>query len=175
MESYLNRCARVRVSVRSFTATKSRSATPCSFAALRTCRPIRPNPLMPTLVAMSPELLRLQPVAACAGPAKCHVADYASAARVKHPGALVESRGGGHDVVHQHDVLPADSAARPLDELKRTCNVAHSLLGCQLRLRTSRARPHDDVRPDGNFPTLGEGHREQGALIVSALSRPRAS
>ena len=55
-ESYLKRCASVFVSVRSLTATKSRSATPCSFAARRTCRPMRPNPLMPTLIAIAVKL-----------------------------------------------------------------------------------------------------------------------
>src|SRR5258707_532608 len=49
-ESYLSRCARVFVSVMSFTATKSMS--PPLSDARSTLRPMRPKPLMPTLIAM---------------------------------------------------------------------------------------------------------------------------
>ena len=52
-ESYLSRCASVAVSVMSFTATKSMSLTPCCFAARTTLRPMRPNPLIPTLSAIT--------------------------------------------------------------------------------------------------------------------------
>src|SRR5512146_2798415 len=52
MESYLSRWARVLGSVRSLTATNSilRSLS----AARSTLRPMRPNPLMPTLIAIKP-------------------------------------------------------------------------------------------------------------------------
>ena len=50
MESYFNRCARVLVSVMSLTATKSTFAFP--IAARTILRPIRPNPLIPTLIAI---------------------------------------------------------------------------------------------------------------------------
>src|SRR5580765_4487202 len=46
-ESYFNKCARVAALVRSFTATKSMFASPS--AARMMLRPMRPNPLMPTL------------------------------------------------------------------------------------------------------------------------------
>ena len=51
IESYLSRWARVAGSVRSLTATNSRSA-PAACAARKTLRPIRPKPLMPTFTAM---------------------------------------------------------------------------------------------------------------------------
>src|SRR5690606_21659239 len=47
-ESYLRRCARAALSVRSLTATISRSAF-CARAARRKFRPIRPKPLIPIL------------------------------------------------------------------------------------------------------------------------------
>src|SRR6516162_1368015 len=51
-ESYLRRCASVLGLVRSLTATNSR---PLSSSAVRsTFRPIRPNPLIATLIAISP-------------------------------------------------------------------------------------------------------------------------
>src|SRR5919106_998712 len=50
-ESYFSRWARVFASVMSFTPTKSRFA-PCSLAARKKFRPIRPNPLMPTFTVM---------------------------------------------------------------------------------------------------------------------------
>src|SRR5579863_3215515 len=54
IESYLRRCASVFGSVRSFTATNSRSG---SFNDVRsTLRPMRPKPLMPTLIAIVPPL-----------------------------------------------------------------------------------------------------------------------
>ena len=49
-ESYLRRCASVLASVRSLIATTSRSAF-CSRAARTMQRPMRPNPLMPILMA----------------------------------------------------------------------------------------------------------------------------
>src|SRR5580765_6013191 len=56
-ESYLSRWASVAVSVMAFTATKSISLTPIARAARTTLRPIRPNPLMPTRIAIvSPSL-----------------------------------------------------------------------------------------------------------------------
>ena len=53
-ESYLSRCASVLVSVMSLTATKSKSLLPS--AARMMLRPIRPKPLMPTLMAMGKNL-----------------------------------------------------------------------------------------------------------------------
>ena len=50
IESYLSRCASVAALVRSLTATKSRSFDPS--AARMMLRPMRPNPLMPTLMAI---------------------------------------------------------------------------------------------------------------------------
>ena len=50
-ESYFSRCARVLASVRSLTATKSMSSS--ASAARMMLRPIRPNPLIPTLTAMA--------------------------------------------------------------------------------------------------------------------------
>ncbi len=49
IESYLSRCARVLVSVRSFTPTISMSA-PWDRTARKKLRPMRPNPLMPTRI-----------------------------------------------------------------------------------------------------------------------------
>src|ERR1700689_3817816 len=50
MESYFSRCASVFGSVRSLTATNSRLG---SLSEVRsTLRPMRPKPLMPTLIAM---------------------------------------------------------------------------------------------------------------------------
>src|SRR5579864_6643917 len=49
MESYFRRWASVDGSVMSFTATIRRPELPC--AARNTLRPIRPNPLMPTVTA----------------------------------------------------------------------------------------------------------------------------
>src|SRR5215204_1009662 len=49
-ESYFKRCASVFVSLRSLTATKSMSLSPTPER--RTLRPIRPNPLMPTLIPL---------------------------------------------------------------------------------------------------------------------------
>src|SRR5260370_20661858 len=49
-ESYLSRCASVCALVRSFTATKSMFLSPS--AARMMLRPMRPNPLMPTLTAI---------------------------------------------------------------------------------------------------------------------------
>src|SRR5690606_36901641 len=51
-ESYFSRCAIVSSDPRSLTATKSMSA-PCSLAARKKFRPMRPNPLIPTRIAMS--------------------------------------------------------------------------------------------------------------------------
>src|SRR5215203_1040439 len=51
MESYFSRWARVWAFVRSFTATKSRLLSP--IAARMMLRPMRPNPLIPTLIAIS--------------------------------------------------------------------------------------------------------------------------
>src|ERR1022692_585218 len=51
MESYFSRCARVFGSVRSLTATNSRLGSLSEVR--RTFRPMRPKPLMPTLIAMS--------------------------------------------------------------------------------------------------------------------------
>ena len=50
VESYFNRCPSVPASVRSFTATTSMRAL--RIAARKTSRPIRPNPLMATLIAI---------------------------------------------------------------------------------------------------------------------------
>ena len=50
IESYFSRCASVAASVRSLTATMSMSS--CGIAARMMLRPIRPKPLMPTLMAM---------------------------------------------------------------------------------------------------------------------------
>src|SRR5436305_7716319 len=50
-ESYFSRCASVCALVRSLTATKSTFLSPS--AARMMLRPMRPNPLMPTLTAMS--------------------------------------------------------------------------------------------------------------------------
>src|SRR5262245_54243107 len=50
IESYLSKCASVLVSVRSLTATKSISLSPSAVRS--TLRPIRPKPLIPTLIAM---------------------------------------------------------------------------------------------------------------------------
>ena len=77
-ESYLKRCASVFVSVRSFTATKSMSPFPCSFAARTTCRPMRPKPLMPTRMAIRFSPL-LEPVADRRRSTECHVTDDAGA------------------------------------------------------------------------------------------------
>src|SRR5271157_3935159 len=52
MESYFSRCASVFGSVRSLTATKSRLLS--VSAVRRILRPIRPKPLIPTLIAISP-------------------------------------------------------------------------------------------------------------------------
>src|SRR3954462_2542244 len=51
-ESYLRRCARVLALVRSLTATKSMFLSPS--AARMMLRPMRPNPLIPTLTASKP-------------------------------------------------------------------------------------------------------------------------
>ena len=51
-ESYFSRCASVAALVRSLTATKSISLLPS--AARMMLRPIRPNPLIPTLTAITP-------------------------------------------------------------------------------------------------------------------------
>src|ERR1035437_951049 len=51
-ESYLSKCARVLVSVRSFVATISMPASGFSNAARNTLRPIRPKPLIATLIAI---------------------------------------------------------------------------------------------------------------------------
>ena len=51
IESYLSRCASVAASVRSLTATMSMSS--CAIAARMMLRPIRPNPLIPTLMVMN--------------------------------------------------------------------------------------------------------------------------
>src|SRR5918995_4570748 len=51
MESYLSRWASVSASVRSLTATKSRS-DPAALAARNRLRPMRPKPLIPTFTAM---------------------------------------------------------------------------------------------------------------------------
>ena len=50
-ESYFNRCASVAASVMSLTATMSTSV--CARAARMMLRPMRPNPLIPTLMAMN--------------------------------------------------------------------------------------------------------------------------
>src|ERR1700676_874095 len=50
MESYFSRCANVFGSVRSLTATNSRLGSLSD--ARKTLRPMRPNPLMPTLIAI---------------------------------------------------------------------------------------------------------------------------
>src|SRR5205823_2905084 len=50
MESYFSRCARVSGLVRSLTATNS--ILESSMAVRSTLRPMRPKPLMPTLIAM---------------------------------------------------------------------------------------------------------------------------
>ena len=50
-ESYFNRCAIVSSEPRSLTATKSMSA-PCWQGGAKKLRPMRPNPLMPTLTVM---------------------------------------------------------------------------------------------------------------------------
>ena len=50
-ESYLKRCASVSASVRSLTATNSRSSVFRPMAARRMSRPIRPNPLIATRAA----------------------------------------------------------------------------------------------------------------------------
>ena len=56
-ESYFRRCASVFASVMSFTPTKSTSAPVC-LTARRKLRPIRPNPLMPTLTLIVGDLPR---------------------------------------------------------------------------------------------------------------------
>ena len=56
MESYLSRWASVLLSVRSLTATISRSL-PLASAARKKLRPIRPNPLMPILTDTMVSLL----------------------------------------------------------------------------------------------------------------------
>src|SRR5438105_1649349 len=50
MESYFSRCASVLGSVRSLTATNSRLGS--LSEARKTLRPMRPKPLIPTLIAM---------------------------------------------------------------------------------------------------------------------------
>ena len=57
IESYFSRCASVAVSVRSLTATMSMSSN--GSAARMMLRPIRPNPLIPTLMAMLSDSSRL--------------------------------------------------------------------------------------------------------------------
>src|SRR6266511_2935453 len=57
VESYFSRCARVRLSVRSLTATTSTSPLPrpaASRAARYKLRPMRPKPLIPTRTIMRP-------------------------------------------------------------------------------------------------------------------------
>src|SRR6266508_5373682 len=54
VESYLSRWARVRLSVRSLTATISRSLP---LEARKKLRPMRPKPLMPTRTVMDPPLV----------------------------------------------------------------------------------------------------------------------
>ena len=54
-ESYLSRCASVRLSVRSFTATISMSVVPaarCTSTARKKFRPTRPKPFTPTRIAI---------------------------------------------------------------------------------------------------------------------------
>src|SRR5665213_2530700 len=168
-ESYLNRWARVRVSVRSFTATKSMSATPCSLAALTTCRPILPKPLMPTRIAI--HLSSLRHIARCASTPECDVRNDARATLVQSFRACVKCGDGGYYVVHQHHVssgqIPATNNSR-----ERAGHVSQAIAWCEAGLRLRRATP-DECFDHSNIPVRPKQSSQKLALVVAALSSPR--
>ncbi len=53
--------------------------------------------------------VRLEPVTTGVGPAESHIADYPCTRFVQHLRARVERRGGGHYIIDDHDMRPAQS------------------------------------------------------------------
>src|SRR5258706_2613205 len=117
--------------------------------------------------------IRLKPVAACMGPAKCHVADYPRARIVQHFRTLVQSRRRRDDVINYHHVRAPQFPEISGGDFKRACNVAQSLFRCQLRLRTGFTRAGDDVLPYRNAPSLRKTGSDQRTLIIATLSHSR--
>src|ERR687892_57403 len=175
-ESYFSRWARVLASVMSFTPTKSRFA-PCSLAARKKFRPIRPNPLMPTFTVMFVASLvvsrSILPMGA-GRPRSPQAAVHALGQRQRGFGAGPAHRPAERHRSHQvarpphvagrlvvrHQQVPAVpllAEARGRDLLRGGRVPAHrqeSEVGHQLRGRCRVAHPHNGRR--GGSPPAGE-------------------
>src|SRR5688500_7909299 len=105
---------------------KSRS-TPCSFEARTTCRPIRPNPLMPTRIAMTVRTpVELAAVATGGRPAEGYEAHDARAAVQQRRCTLGQRGSRRHHIVDEHHVRTAKPRACGGNRTKCADNVAAS-------------------------------------------------
>src|SRR5689334_9223373 len=172
-ESYLKRCASVLVSVRSFTATKSRSATPCSFAARTTCRPIRPKPLIPTRIAIARSSSRKRPVTRGASAAEGDIADDASAALHQCFRARVQCRSRRDDVVNEHEVRATESGRHRRRNIECSGHVAQAVAWCEARLRFRVSLAPHEVSPDGYAPSRCERAGNHLALVEATFPQSR--
>src|SRR4051812_5441765 len=146
----------------------SMSATPLCFAARNTCRPILPNPLIPTRKAISISSW-LPPVAEGGRPAEGHKTNNACTAIAERGSARVQSRRGRDDVVDKHDMGAAERVSRRQRHAKRARNVAEAVPWCQPSLCLGVTRADERVAPHGHVDAGAERTRQLGALIVAAL------
>src|SRR4051812_44817971 len=146
------------------------SATPCCLAALRTCRPMRPKPLMPTRIAIPFLSLWLPPIAQCRRPAEGHKANNACTAFAERGSARVQCGGSRHNIIDDDDVRAAKHAPRCRARGECARNVAESVRWCQPRLCLRVTRPNERIVPHGKQPASTELRGEPRALIVAALA-----
>src|SRR5437764_1433583 len=100
------------------------SATPCCFAARSTCRPMRPNPLMPTRIAIE---ISLHLAAIAVGGRSCegHITENARPALVQRRSTRVQRGCGGHDVVDENDVRATQNSTARAGCAEGARNVSH--------------------------------------------------
>src|SRR5258706_2435801 len=115
---------------------------------------MRPNPLMPTRIAILSVSLWLPPVAECRRPAEGHKTNNACAAIAERGSARVQGRGGGHHVIHENDMTAAKCVLRRKTRQKRARNAAESVPWCQPRLCFGMTRARENVRPYGDVPPI---------------------
>src|SRR5262249_2796315 len=142
-ESYLRRCASVLALVRSFTATKSMSLSPS--AARMMLRPMRPNPLIPTLTGIK-SLRHKRFILQYAHP-DVSALQRAHARGLHRRVAVLSLSGGALQEVHRQ---PAAASRIPADRLqcrRRGVDLDPRGLG-----RRSAHRARARRRPEGALP-----------------------
>src|SRR3990170_1642436 len=179
MESYFNRCARVAASVRSFTATSSRSVTPSRWAARTTFRPIRPNPLIAMRVVILIPVLRVESegqrghvvIERAPRPGKGHRIHLLGSGG-QQGGRGADQRGpGGEDVVHQNQASTRSPPAGP----EGAVGVGPPGIRVESGLTGGLAGPLQQVEPNPASGLSGNRRGQVIALIITALPAPSPS